>query len=135
MHFSQQNAEATGFPDGHFDLVVGTAMLHETSTKAIAAVLRENHRLLAPGGLSAALRGPRRGNRIGDFAAAVHDWDTHFNAEPFIGKMHDLDPKTLDRRRRALTPENYIDTHVPSGLRGHHGQASPAISGCSAARK
>jgi len=34
MHFSQQNAERTNFPDGRFYLVVGHAMLHETSTAA-----------------------------------------------------------------------------------------------------
>jgi SAM-dependent methyltransferase len=119
VHFSQQNAEATDFPDGHFDLIVGMAMLHETSTKAIGAVLRENHRLLAPGGLVLHFEGPPW-DRIGDFAAAVHDWDTHFNAEPFIGKMHDLDPEKLIVDA-GFAPKNYIDTYVPAGFEGTSG--------------
>ncbi len=119
VHFSQQNAETTDFPDGHFDLIVGMAMLHETSTKAIATVLAENYRLLAPGGLVLHFEGPPW-ERVGDFAAAVHDWDTHFNAEPFIGKMHDLDPKKLIVDA-GFAPENYIDIYVPAGFVGTSG--------------
>jgi len=125
VHFSQQNAEATDFPDNHFDLVVGTAMLHETSTKAIAAVLRDNYRVLAPGGFLLHFEGPPW-NRIGDFAAAVHDWDTHFNAEPFIGKMHDLDPKKLVVDA-GFSAQNYIDTQVPAGFEGTSGNLAGDI--------
>ena len=31
VHFSQRNAEETGFPDGHFDLIVSHNMFHEVS--------------------------------------------------------------------------------------------------------
>jgi ubiquinone/menaquinone biosynthesis C-methylase UbiE len=125
VHFSQQNAEATDFPDNHFDLIVGMAMLHETSTKAIAAVLRENYRLLSPGGMLLHFEGPPW-ERIGDFAAAVHDWDTHFNAEPFIGKMHDLDPEALIVDA-GFQRKNYIDTHVPAGFEGTTGSIAGDI--------
>ncbi|MDA1057585.1 MAG: class I SAM-dependent methyltransferase [Proteobacteria bacterium] len=119
VHFSQQNAEATDFPDNHFDLIIGMAMLHETSTKAIANVFRDHYRILAPGGLCLHFEGPPW-DRIPDFDAAVHDWDTHYNAEPFIGKMHDLDPEKLVVAA-GFAPANYIDTYVPAGFKGTSG--------------
>ncbi|MEQ8247831.1 MAG: methyltransferase domain-containing protein [Alphaproteobacteria bacterium] len=119
VHFSQQNAEATDFPDDYFDLIVGMAMLHETSTKAIANVFRDHYRILAPGGICLHFEGPPW-DRLPQFDAAVHDWDTHFNAEPFIGKMHDLDPKKLVVDA-GFKPASYIDTSVPAGFEGTSG--------------
>lgn len=116
VHFSQQNAEATDFPDNHFDLIVGMAMLHETSTKAISAIFRDHHRILAPGGMCLHFEGPPW-NRVSDYDAAVHDWDTHFNAEPFIGKMHDLDPEKLVTDA-GFARDNYLDVYVPAGFKG-----------------
>ena len=85
LHFSQQNAECTDFPAGFFDLIIGVAMLHETSNKAARNILAECFRLLAPGGLCLQYEG-QPWNRMSTFDAAVHDWDTHFNAEPFYRK-------------------------------------------------
>jgi SAM-dependent methyltransferase len=116
VHFSQQNAERTDFPDGHFDLIVGLAMIHETSDRAIRNIMREAHRLLAPGGIVLHFDGPPW-NRISDFDAAVHDWDTHFNAEPFISKVHDLDPKAL-MVEAGFDPSTYIDVYVPAAFKG-----------------
>ena len=48
VHFSQQNAERTDFPAGHFDLIVSHIVVHELSPAAIRNVLAECHRLLAP---------------------------------------------------------------------------------------
>ncbi|MSO65568.1 MAG: class I SAM-dependent methyltransferase [Alphaproteobacteria bacterium] len=116
VHFSQKNAEHTDFPDGHFDLIVGLAMLHETSTAATRNILKEAHRLLVPGGIVLHFEGPPW-NRISDFDAAVHDWDTHFNAEPFISKVHDLDPKQL-MRDAGFRADRYIDVNVTAAFRG-----------------
>lgn len=116
IHFSQQNAERTDFPDGHFDLIVGLAMIHETSDRALRNILREAHRLLARGGIVLHFDGPPW-NRIADFDAAVHDWDTHFNAEPFISKVHDLDPKAL-MLEAGFAASKYIDVYVPAVFKG-----------------
>ncbi len=90
VHFSQQNAEATDFPDGHFDLIVSQIIIHETSRRALPRILRECHRLLKPGGLMVHMDGiDWRG--LDPYDAFVPDWDTYFNNEPFIGPMHDLD--------------------------------------------
>ncbi len=78
-----------------------------------------------PGGMLLHFEGPPW-DRIGDFAAAVHDWDTHFNAEPFIGKMHDLDPKALIVDA-GFKRKNYIDTHVPAGFEGTTGSIAGDI--------
>jgi ubiquinone/menaquinone biosynthesis C-methylase UbiE len=112
--FSQQNAEATDFPDGYFDLVLGHAILHETSTKAMDRILAEGHRLLAPGGICLHFEGPPW-NRISLFDAATHDWDTHFNHEPFIGKMHEVDPVEMVTQA-GFKKSKMIDTYVPSAF-------------------
>lgn len=90
VHFSQQNAECTDFPDGHFDLIVSHIVLHELSPAALRRVLAESRRLLASGGMMV----------HADFAGyagmdsltqAMIDWDTHNNHEPFWGPMRDMD--------------------------------------------
>lgn len=112
VHFSQQNAERSNYPDGFFDVVIGHAMLHETSTAATRNILKEAHRLLAPGGLCLHFEAPPW-NHMSEFEASVHDWDTHFNAEPFIGKLHDLDPKKL-MTDAGFAAHRCIDTYVPA---------------------
>ncbi len=114
LHFSQQNAEHTDFADGSFDLVIGIGMLHETSNKAARNILAECFRLLAPGGLCLHYEA-RPWDRMSPFDASVHDWDTHFNAEPFIGKLHDLDPEKL-MTEAGFAKKNYIDEYVTSAL-------------------
>jgi SAM-dependent methyltransferase len=91
VHFSQQNAERTGFPDGHFDLVVSHILLHETSRSAIARIFAESFRLLAPGGrmLHADLPDIRR---IPDlFQQVAVDQDHHDNNEPLWASYYDMD--------------------------------------------
>jgi SAM-dependent methyltransferase len=58
VHFSQQNAESTDFPDASFDLVYTCAVLHETSQSAVINILKESRRLLRPGGVAVHLEVP-----------------------------------------------------------------------------
>jgi SAM-dependent methyltransferase len=90
VHFSQQNAERTNFADASFDLVVSHIALHETSTQATKNILRESRRLLRPGGMALHLEVPPFAGKD-PFDQYLTDWDTHYNAEPFIGTLHDLD--------------------------------------------
>ena len=60
IHFVQADAEATGFPDAHFDLVYTCAVLHETSHEAVAKIVAEAHRILRPGGIMVHLEVPAR---------------------------------------------------------------------------
>ncbi|MGY2736089.1 class I SAM-dependent methyltransferase [Sphingomonas sp. UYP23] len=48
--FSQRPAEATGYPDGHFDLVFSRILLHETGDGVVPDVFAECHRLLRRAG-------------------------------------------------------------------------------------
>ena len=78
------------------------------------AILSEGLRLLSRGGICLHFEGPPW-KRISLFDAATHDWDTHFNAEPFMGKMHELDPKQL-LIGAGFDTEMIIDTYVASAL-------------------
>lgn len=90
IHFSQQNAEKTNFKDGYFDLIVSHILLHETSEKAIHNIVRECHRLLAPGGMMIHAETPPYKD-MDPFDAFMLDWDTRNNNEPFWARSHEID--------------------------------------------
>jgi len=91
VHFSQQDAERTDFPDQHFDLVVSHLLVHETSRKALRRILGEAHRLMRPGGIMLHAETPPFRN-LEPFDAFMFDWDTLNNNEPFWSASHELDP-------------------------------------------
>lgn len=88
IHFSQQNAEKTDYPDESFDLVVSHGLAHETSAKAIRNILKECRRLLKPGGITAHYD-PQWSRGLNPHDSFVHDWDTYNNNEPFWGPLHE----------------------------------------------
>ncbi|MFO1427681.1 MAG: class I SAM-dependent methyltransferase [Steroidobacteraceae bacterium] len=110
VHFSQQNAEATDFEAGSFDLVVSHIMLHETSKSALVRILSECHRLLRPGGLMLHLEIPRGKTVIEKF---MHNWESYNNNETFCRYMTDIDLKAealkggfdAEHARRRVDPE------------------------------
>lgn len=83
VHFHQMNAAATCFPDGHFDLVVSHNLMHEISASTLRAVMRETHRLLAPGGVCVHQDVPLRFAKLSDYERFEFSWDTKNNNEPF----------------------------------------------------
>lgn len=94
VHFSQQNAEQTDFPDGYFDLVVSHIMFHETSREAIPKIFAESRRLLAPGGKMVHADLPNI-NMIPDLFQQVSVNQDHYdNNEPMWASYHSLDLKT-----------------------------------------
>ena len=83
VHFSQQSAEQTDFPDESFDLVYSCAMIHETSRSAVPNIIRESHRLLRPGGVAVHLEVPLRYADLDIWGQLICDYETRYNNEPF----------------------------------------------------
>ncbi len=90
VHFSQQNAEATGFEDESFDIVMSHFMMHETSTPAVEHIYAESYRLLKPGGVMMHQDNPRFKDLppLNGFLAA---WEVYNNNESFGGTYRDMD--------------------------------------------
>ena len=90
VHFSQQNAEQTDFPDAHFDVVVSHLLLHETSGQALPRILAESRRLLRPGGVALHFDAPPA-SRQDHFADFLQQWEVWNNNEHFLNAMRDKD--------------------------------------------
>jgi ubiquinone/menaquinone biosynthesis C-methylase UbiE len=83
LHFTQANAESTPFPDAHFDLVFTSAVLHETSAKALPRIIAECLRVLRPGGAMVHLEVPFRADQADAHDLVRADYESRYNNEPF----------------------------------------------------
>lgn len=88
VRFLQRDAADTGLPDGAFDVVTSTMLLHEMPPEHTRAVFAEAHRLLEPGGLMIHL----------DFLPPQDELLTHLhlghsrrNNEPWMRTLADMD--------------------------------------------
>jgi ubiquinone/menaquinone biosynthesis C-methylase UbiE len=94
--FLQMNAEdMASFADESFDWVQTTMFLHETGGKAIHRIFSEIRRVLAPGGLNLHIEQPQYTPEMSYYEQFMRDWDAYYNAEPYWGHMHDLQPEDL----------------------------------------
>ena len=91
IHFSQQNAEATDYPDGYFDLVVSHALFHETSYSAFPKIMRECFRLLRPGGIMAHGEVPARAEVMSPWEYLRSSYEGFHNQEPFWNALTEYD--------------------------------------------
>ncbi|MFQ3594802.1 MAG: class I SAM-dependent methyltransferase [Sphingomonadaceae bacterium] len=105
--FLQRNAEATGFPDASFDLIVSHILLHETSGKAMPRIMAECFRLLKPGGYMIHADLPPF-DKVDPFAQFILDNETWYNNEPFWGAMREMDQIAL--AQSVGFPEPVFDT-------------------------
>ena len=87
IHFSQQNAEHTNFPDASFDLITSSVVLHETSASAMRNIFVESRRLLRPGGVMVHLEVPTRYEHLGLWEQVRNDFEAHYNNEPFMAAI------------------------------------------------
>jgi len=94
VHFAQENAEATSYPSGSFDLVVSHILLHEVSRKALSAIMQESFRLLAPGGVMLHMDVPLF-HGMTPYDAFDADWDTYNNNEPCWAQMREADIQSI----------------------------------------
>lgn len=88
-------ADLSMFADASFDWVQSTMFLHELSLTSMKAILRETHRLLAPGGVTLHLEQPQYSRDMPLFEQAMRDWDGFYNNEPFWSTLHELDLDAL----------------------------------------
>jgi ubiquinone/menaquinone biosynthesis C-methylase UbiE len=94
VHFTQANAEATGFADASFDLVMSHIVLHETSMRGLPAILRECRRLLKPGGIMLHIDQPSFSD-LDPFQCFLQENETYYNNEPFWRQYRKLDLAAL----------------------------------------
>lgn len=93
IEFVQAVGESVPAEDASFDLVTTAMFWHETSSAAMPRIMKEVHRVLAPGGLTLHLEQPQYAG-MDPFVAFMRDWDAYNNNEPFWTRMHEAD---LDR--------------------------------------
>ncbi|QGN54425.1 class I SAM-dependent methyltransferase [Novosphingobium sp. Gsoil 351] len=96
IRFVEANGEdLSRWPDGHFDWVQTTMFLHELSAKAMPRLLKECHRVLAPGGLIFHIEQPQYSAAMPLYEQFMRDWDAFNNNEPFWTAMHAQDLKQV----------------------------------------
>jgi ubiquinone/menaquinone biosynthesis C-methylase UbiE len=127
VHFSQQNAEQTDFPDGHFDLIVSHILLHETSEKAMHNIMKECHRLLRKGGMMIHAETPPYAG-MDAFDAFMLDWDTRNNNEPYWARSHEIDLKKL-AEYAGFDPASEFETLAPSAFQVAKAKRSNVFQG------
>jgi ubiquinone/menaquinone biosynthesis C-methylase UbiE len=88
IHFSQQDATRTDFPDGHFDIVVSCLVTHEMPVHVIEAMFKESYRLLAPSGLLMCDSGGKRTQSPDK--ELFTSWFSHNNNEPFTAGLNKM---------------------------------------------
>jgi ubiquinone/menaquinone biosynthesis C-methylase UbiE len=86
--FIQADGTSIPLPDGRFDLVTSTMLLHELPPDAIRGVIAESHRLLAPKGAAAHLDFLPPNDR---FLKALYYGHSERNAEPFMRTLAEMD--------------------------------------------
>ena len=104
VHFSQQNAEHTNFPDGWFDIVYSCVTLHEASMPAVRNMLAESRRLLRPGGVAVHLEVPLPYAQDDIWAAVQAEFEAVYNNEPNWKGALTADYDRLMREAGFATP-------------------------------
>lgn len=102
VHFSQQNAERTDFPDASFDVVVSHALLHETSKPAVRNIFAECLRLLRPGGVMGHIEVPARIEVMAPWEYLRSAYEGFYNQEPFWNSLTETDLAGLAREAGFL---------------------------------
>lgn len=114
VRFIQMNAEQLDFPDGHFDVVNGSILIHETSKKAARNIFRECYRVLRDGGVMLHGETPPYKD-LPPYDAFMLDWDTRNNNEPFWRGSHLIDPVT-DCSAAGFARDNVFEILAPSAF-------------------
>ena len=85
VHFKQALGEQTGFPDGHFDMVLSYILFHEVPVAVMKDILREVRRILRPGGTLSIFEFPNDNEKteVSPAHRFLIDYDSRDNNEPY----------------------------------------------------
>jgi len=90
-HYRQADARETGYPDGHFDLIISHILFHETWHDILPDVMTEARRILAPGGVFFNADVPYQPGRMPVTKQVTNAWQIENNGEPFWGGFINTD--------------------------------------------
>jgi SAM-dependent methyltransferase len=122
VHFSQQNAEATDFAEGFFDVVCSHIIMHETSTRAAPRIFAESRRILAPGGVMLHMDNPRLAE-LPPIDGFLSEWEVTNNNENFGGYYRCADLTALGREAGWPAEEvtfDFVPLETPPKLRNYN---------------
>jgi ubiquinone/menaquinone biosynthesis C-methylase UbiE len=106
--FKQMDAaHMNTFADGEFDWVQTTMVLHETGGKSIHTIFKEIGRVTKNNGLNLHIEQPQYTPEMSMYEQFMRDWDAYYNAEPYWGHMHDLQPEDL-MSEAGVTKDNFM---------------------------
>jgi SAM-dependent methyltransferase len=135
IHYRQSDAQRTGYPDGHFDLIVSHILFHETWHDVLPVIFREARRLLAPGGVFLNADVPYQPARLPMTKQVTNDWQVRNNGEPFWTGFADTDVRAALLTAGFEAP-GVVAEYEPLG-EGHYyffgGQVAAAGAGTRAA--
>jgi ubiquinone/menaquinone biosynthesis C-methylase UbiE len=104
-------ADMKDFANESFDWVQTTMFLHETGGKSIHKIFKEINRILSKNGLNLHIEQPQYTPEMSYYEQFMRDWDAYYNAEPYWGHMHDLQPADL-MEEAGVTKENFMQVGV-----------------------
>lgn len=114
VHYRQADAQRTGYPDGHFDLIVSHILFHETWHDQVPRILAEARRLLAPGGVLLAADVPYQPSRMPITKQVTNDWQVRNNGEPFWTGFADTDVRAA-LLAAGFGPDEAVADYEPLG--------------------
>lgn len=132
VHLRQGGAEHTPYPDASFDLVTSHIVLHETSTRALPAILAECHRLLRPGGIMLHIDQPRFDDSD-PYATFLQENETFYNNEPFWRQYRRIDLEAA-AAKAGFAPDG-IELDVLTAAVVQQSQNNEKVAATSAAAK
>lgn len=104
-------ANMNEFENETFDWVQTTMFLHETGGKSIHKIFKEIGRVTKKDGLNLHIEQPQYTPEMSFYEQFMRDWDAYYNAEPYWGHMHDLQPIDL-MQESGVSKENFMQVGV-----------------------
>jgi SAM-dependent methyltransferase len=112
VHYSQQNAESTNYPDNSFDIVCSSFFLHEHSIAVSRRIFKETRRILKPGGVMVHMELPPD-SETDPYYSFYLNWDAYYNNEPHYAAF-----RALDLRREVtgagFAADKYFALRIPN---------------------